>query len=568
MGESSREAVPRQRAIVTLMALSIAMIAFLTYVRILGYLFTATDTLTLIETSRVQSPKDLIGILTQPLMAGTQFSEATRVYRPISSLSYALDYFVWRLNPFGYHLTDLTLHMLVSVFAFLLMWFLTGGRKGIAWVSAAVFTSHPILVESVPAIARRQDIIAALFLVLSLIMFLNVAARARRGNWSLIGSVLAYALALGAKESAILLPLIICGYLLVFSSPNGNEDRPVGVGAFRSLRPCLPYLAVTAVYLVWRIYVLRSIGGNLHPPAGFSEVIRLSGSTFKSYFLDLLYPVALRVVEPKVITQAGSSLVAISLLLIFLPVCTKGALMNVRHSSDRMTLKACLVEGLNQLKRLLTGTSTGRIVVFLLIWLLAPLGLFLATRTFSHRNMYISVIPFSAILSIALVEGLRLDVRKLRREQPATGSSWLVYAANGSLVVASGLIIYLLCFSPIVRDYGEWKDSGEISSVVLHRLSQAITDLPDRSTIHIYDLPVGIATYQTKIPHAKSVSYLTDYTIKSWLDLTDPDNRIDVVVENRTVLPTYPRDIDLKITIEPNNNVGITITSDENHATR
>ena len=93
------------------MVLSIALIAFLTYRDILGYFFTATDTLTLIDTSQIRSFRDIVRIFTEPLMNGTIFIvDGGKFYRPISVLSYSLEYSIWQLDPFGYHLSYLILH--------------------------------------------------------------------------------------------------------------------------------------------------------------------------------------------------------------------------------------------------------------------------------------------------------------------------------------------------------------------------------------------------------------------------------------------------------------------------
>jgi hypothetical protein len=498
----------------------------------IGYFFTAVDTLSLIETSRIQSLEDVIRVFTQPLMVGTQFASDTLYYRPIASLSYGLDYYVWGLNPSGYHLTDLILHVTVSALVFIAMMFLTGGKKAISWLSAVIFTTHPILVECVPAIARRHDIIAALFQLLSLIFFLNyISAPTRRRKWSLLSSLLVYVLALAAKEIAILLPFVLYGYLFVFHK-SGDEHKSFRVRMFQPMKTCLPYLVVTVIYIMWRGYVLQGIGG-------VSQTSAFSGlNTLKSYSTDLIYPVPLHGIVPGNLIWVAS-LVILFILLIFVFINRKPILMSVQHS------------------------DVGRIVTFLLFWLLLPLGLLLATRTFSHWNMYVSVIPFSAILSIVLVESLRLVVQRPSVEQTATNLRWLPCMAGGSFIIASGLVLSLLSFSPIIRAYGEWEDSGKISAMILNKLSEAVTELPDHTTIHIYDLPAGISTYATKIPHVQSVRYLADYSIKSYLNMTNPDNRIEVVVENTTDLSIYPRDINLEITMEPGNNVAITIKPDE-----
>jgi 4-amino-4-deoxy-L-arabinose transferase-like glycosyltransferase len=621
--------------IVTLMILSIAIIAFLTYVDILDNFFTGTDTLTLIVASRVDRFHDVVKIFAQPLMAGTKFAEYNLFYRPIASLSYSVDYHIWRLNPFGYHLTDLTLHMLVSILVFVVMWFLTGGKKVVSWLSAVIFTMHPILVESVPAIDRRQDIIAALFLTLSLVFFLNhLSATKRRKNWLLLLSFLTYVLGLLSKEIAILLPFLICAYQLSFLFAVGDGAQSFRSRTFQSMKICLPYFALTAIYIAWRLYVLGNMGGYPFQRAAISttDIIMYYIDTFRIYFLDLLYPVAMFGTVPRNLAQAGSLAVLI-LLFVFLFVNKEVVLMYVWQSGRWTALSAfrvlssaiaalsligilcyplisslvdelvrqvyyaqrlpflttamknrsskplayyfdrvevlsltvllfllsiyvvglLLIRGLNNQKRFSANNDVRRIVVFLLIWLLLPLGIFLAIRVFDHRSMYIAVIPFSAILSITLIEGLQIVLRRLARKGTPSGH-WLPFTAAGPFIVATALFVYLSYFSPMLRTYGEWEALGKVYSVILNKLSETVARLPNHTTIHIYNLPQQIASYQTRIPRVKSFGNLLDHSIKSWLDLTHPDNRIEVVVEKQSILSTYPRDLDLEIKAERNNN--------------
>ena len=146
----------------------------------LGYFFTAQDATTLIDTGRVRFFRDVLRILNEPLMNGTTLTKVSLFYRPVATLSYSLDYSIWGLDPFGYHLTDLILHILVALAVYLLLLRLTEGKQAVAWLGAVLFTTHPILVESVPAIPRRHDGIAALFLLLSLLLFMKHLRPRRR----------------------------------------------------------------------------------------------------------------------------------------------------------------------------------------------------------------------------------------------------------------------------------------------------------------------------------------------------------------------------------------------------
>ena len=68
-------------------------------------------------------------------------------YRPITTTSFALDYSLWGTNPFGYHLTNLLLHILNVILIYFLINRL--GGRGLAFLAALFFAAHPIHTESV-----------------------------------------------------------------------------------------------------------------------------------------------------------------------------------------------------------------------------------------------------------------------------------------------------------------------------------------------------------------------------------------------------------------------------------
>ena len=87
-------------------------------------------------------------------------------YRPLREASYALDYFFWGLNPWGYHLGNLLLHLLNAVLVYLIINRLFGRWK-LALLVAIFFVSHPIATESVTWISGRRDVLTAFFFFLS-----------------------------------------------------------------------------------------------------------------------------------------------------------------------------------------------------------------------------------------------------------------------------------------------------------------------------------------------------------------------------------------------------------------
>lgn len=624
--KQKRKSYLRQRIITGLMVLSIAFIAFLTYRDILGYFFTDTDTLTAIDTSRIQSFLDVGRIFTEPLMSGTTLVEIVKGYGPIAALSYSLDYSLWGLNPFGYHLTDLILHILVSVLVFFLIRSLTNGNQAIAWLSAIIFTTHPILVEVVPGISRRRDILAALFLLLSLLLFLKQFSQSSRNRSYLLLSICFYALALGAKEIAIILPFLIFTYLMASSLSDETENK-----LFRAVKGSVPYFIATLVVLAWRTYILQGIGGYVDASLGertfgaISHIWRI----ITSYFVNLVYPTDFLSAIPN-FSPRTLSLIGLFALFIFLLSYRRTLFSIVGHKGGRAkrALRALFLalvllsfigvlayplvspyinqllqqayygKGLKFLTDAMGGrdftplenyfyiardlilmsfslslvfsviglycslgmdrrqkvvnffksSAHGRSVVFLLVWLSLPLGIYLAHTVFFRRYLYISIIPFSAMLSIMLVESFQFIIQRIRRDrQPSTSSYRLPFISSAAapFVIAAGLLISLLAYSPLVRTYGEWEDSGNISSIILHGLSGFLAKLPNDAVLHVYNLPSGISSYEAEIPHAKEVAYLADFSIKSWLDLNHPTNQMEVIVHNRSKLALWPAELNL-----------------------
>jgi tetratricopeptide (TPR) repeat protein len=169
-------------------------------------------------------------------------------FQPLTWLTYALDWAVWKREWFGFHLTSVLLHALTAVAVYfvtrrLLTW-TRMGRNAFrstpvllsAMFASALFAVHPLRVESVAWLAERRDVLAGLFFVLAVASYLryvaavqavwpaaaqsgNLFARlparrsARRLVWgwrcSYAGAVALCAVSLLAKASAATLPVVL-----------------------------------------------------------------------------------------------------------------------------------------------------------------------------------------------------------------------------------------------------------------------------------------------------------------------------------------------------------------------
>src|SRR6266404_3067038 len=82
-------------------------------------------------------------------------------YRPIVSLTYALLYSFLNGNPFPFHLFQLVIHILNTIFVFLIFRFFL--KKNISFLLALLFLLHPIQSEAVDYIADLEDIMFFFF---------------------------------------------------------------------------------------------------------------------------------------------------------------------------------------------------------------------------------------------------------------------------------------------------------------------------------------------------------------------------------------------------------------------
>lgn len=157
------------------------------------------------------------------------FSLANGVeYLPVRDLSYAIDFAIWGSNPIGFHLTNLLLYWLTVITVYLLskkLIQLLAGNKQVtttttAFLTAALFTVHPIHSEVVNFITCRNAILSGLFFFLAAWCFLCHLQREEKPRFWYGAALAAFVLSLFSKSTGIILPLIFLFFLPFFSRKN------------------------------------------------------------------------------------------------------------------------------------------------------------------------------------------------------------------------------------------------------------------------------------------------------------------------------------------------------------
>lgn len=211
------------------------------------------------------------------------------IYRSLRDISYRIDYRIGGKEPFVYHATNILLHVMTTLTAYwALILFSKDGQ--VPLLAAAIFAVHPLHTESVAWIKGRDDMLFALFYLLSFIMYLKYEnITGWKGRFYLLASISLFMLSLFSKELAITLPLTIALYQVIFKRFKFSV--------------LLPYFAISAMYMGLRTYVLGQVaqqeeywGGSflttmLTMIKGVAQYVRLSFLPINQC-ADYLFPVS------------------------------------------------------------------------------------------------------------------------------------------------------------------------------------------------------------------------------------------------------------------------------------
>ena len=239
-------------------------------------------------------------------------------YRPIVTISYFVDYAIWRLNPFGFHLTNVILHTLNAVLFYLLLNAVLQNKK-IVLFSTLFFVTHLALVETINAVGYREDLLSATFLLVSLIYFVksdNLLYRTnnQRGFTLFYAiSLIAYLCALFSKEMAITFPVL----LPLFTIFSGKKIWPGILKRFKGIY--IGYITVSLFYIIIRFIVFRNHELKAaYQPSGFLVNTLTMIKILASYIKLSFFPFSLNAdyVVPLVKTPLeGSFILSITFLI-------------------------------------------------------------------------------------------------------------------------------------------------------------------------------------------------------------------------------------------------------------
>ena len=319
-------------------------------------------------------------------------------YRPMVTLTYMIDGTIWGSRPFGFHLTNLLLHVANVLLLFELARRL-GATARAACAAAALFAVHPAFTEVVAFPNYREDLLVLLFSLASVGLWDRGTGGRRRILLSLL-SALFYFFALLSKESGLGLLIFL---LLIFwrqrSTSPSHSNTPT---LQHSNALFLPFLFVTFVYLILRFVVYGA--SNELSPSYLGDSFFVNAFTMcrvmASYVPLVLFPVHLR--ADYVVTPVSSPAGAMVALLGMVMLLSAGAWVLLKRQGW-------------------AGLSLGWALAFLL----PVMNLYPIAHPKAERYLYL---PCAGLFLLAgvMADQLLMRARSGRRRRVLLGSAGLL----------------------------------------------------------------------------------------------------------------------------------------------
>ena len=249
-------------------------------------------------------------------------------YRPFTSLTLLFDYRMWSLNPFGYHLTNLAFHIMGALALYFLVMRIAANAK-VALISTLFFLVHPVHTQAITYISGRADPISALFVLMSLLFFMESFKEGNAAGIKGVVSLFFLAAAVLSKEMAVVAPVLFVLYEISFKPLSGRKK----ITFFQRYRYFF-VASVMAACLFARHMVVRSIPRPVPPKIPGIGLLMAGGVKNIATYIRLLFlPIGLHMDRGQ---TTISSPMDVSLLFSFVLVIILIFLLRKFYQKDRV----------------------------------------------------------------------------------------------------------------------------------------------------------------------------------------------------------------------------------------
>jgi protein O-mannosyl-transferase len=225
--------------------LSLVLVPFVLYFRVISYNFSTFD-----DTNLITDNFNNIGNienLPKAFTTDAYFSHLSNFYRPVQTLSFMIDAQISGLNPWAYHLTNIIFIILITIAFFILLKMLRI-RQEIALLLSLLYSVHPMLTSAVCWIPAQGDLFLTFFGLMSFILFIKYFDS--KEPKYLTFHFICFLLACFSKETALVFPLLFLIYFYVIL----KKENP-----WKTLLPLIALWSVSfLIYFFFRHIAITS----------------------------------------------------------------------------------------------------------------------------------------------------------------------------------------------------------------------------------------------------------------------------------------------------------------------
>ena len=330
--------------------------------------------------------------------------------RPVTYLTFTLNYYFGKLNTFGYHLFNLLIH----IFNAILLFFLT--KKMILYLCkkdsvvfsffvALFFAVHPINTAAVTYIFSRSDVLATFFYISSLMLFIKTReVTSDFGHRTLlyILSLVCFILALFSKQIAVTLPAIVLAFDYIFLN-DFSAKKTLEKKYYH-----IPFWILLIAYLLFRYFYFGGLG----------DVEAETKDTWNRY--------SYLIIQPYIILKY------LKLLLIPIGLCIDHLISPVKTLELKTIISFLSLAVIFRLtyRTYKKKTDISKIILFCVLWffiILSPTSSFFPTTSALVENrLYISGIGFYFFITFLYFKIFKIDFA-LAQELNLT-RNWILFS--------------------------------------------------------------------------------------------------------------------------------------------
>ena len=359
-----------------------------------------------------------------------EFINKGYLFRPIISSINLIEYLLWGINPFGYHLTNAFIHifngLLLYHFSFILL-----NNNRLSIISTAIFTLHPIIGHSIFWISGRTDMISLTFYLSSLIFIVHFIDKSELKF--LVISQLFFLCAILSKEIAITIPL--AQYLILYYKIDKKKSK-------HGIKQLIPKVILSNVVVLFLFFSYRYLIFN-QSPFIIDDIYNIGG--YSQLMLN-----SIKIISFLVIPFGHGWLETyffdykLYLIVFVVPIFVKGLIFLYKNRVEHHTL-----------------------IMVLLILLISVIPLFKLTMRW---YLYVPSSFFSILLAIIIIES------KARLK-----------------ILYFGMLLYMGFFMVgCLMNYNTWINNAKTSKILVDGLIKKINTNSNAKTFIILNFPAKI----------------------------------------------------------------------------